>query len=225
MPFASRRLQRWKPISPTNTHHWVCPSFPRRYKEKTIHSKLSPKCFLISYYGKKTTTLALSKKTALIFFISTGIFVSEPMTLPEIDHVSFIEQTYTPSSPFVTHHHLMMVVLWCSGDTSKLRVKGGDRCFLSEVSTFVTNFESIITPSLSGKCWKESNVSQSQDKTFFCQRCASKTAMKLVNKSHQLGGLYGSLKGNKQNMYNLNLWVKSVPNMHDSKDRTVAFTL
>ena len=42
---------------------------------------------------------------------------------------------------------------------------------------------------------------------------------------HQLGGLYGSLKGNKQNMYNLNLSVKSISKMNDSKDRTVAFTL
>ena len=41
----------------------------------------------------------------------------------------------------------------------------------------------------------------------------------------QLGEVYGSLKGNKQNMYNLNLWVKSITKMHDSKDRTVAFTL
>ena len=30
------------------------------------------------------------QKTAIIFFISTGIFASEPMTLPEIDHVSFV---------------------------------------------------------------------------------------------------------------------------------------
>ena len=30
------------------------------------------------------------KKPAIIFFISTGIFASEPMTLPEIDHVSFL---------------------------------------------------------------------------------------------------------------------------------------
>ena len=30
------------------------------------------------------------KKTAIIFFISTGIFASEPMTLPEIDQVSFL---------------------------------------------------------------------------------------------------------------------------------------
>ena len=41
----------------------------------------------------------------------------------------------------------------------------------------------------------------------------------------QLGELYASLKGNKQNMYNLNLWVKSIAKMHDSKGRTVAFTL
>ena len=41
---------------------------------------------------------------------------------------------------------------------------------------------------------------------------------------HQLGGLYGSLEGNKQNMYNLNLRVKSIKKMHDSKDRTVAVT-
>ena len=40
----------------------------------------------------------------------------------------------------------------------------------------------------------------------------------------QLGGLYGSLKGIKQNMYNLNLWVKSITKMHDNKDSTVAFT-
>ena len=30
------------------------------------------------------------KKTIIIFFISTGIFATEPMTLPEIDHVSFL---------------------------------------------------------------------------------------------------------------------------------------
>ena len=30
------------------------------------------------------------KKTAIIFFISIGIFASEPMTLREIDHVSFL---------------------------------------------------------------------------------------------------------------------------------------
>ena len=42
---------------------------------------------------------------------------------------------------------------------------------------------------------------------------------------HQIGGLYGSLKGNKQNMYNLNLREKNITKMHDSKDRTVAFTL
>ena len=41
----------------------------------------------------------------------------------------------------------------------------------------------------------------------------------------QLEGLYGSLKGNKQNMYDLNLRVKNITKMHDSKDRTVAFTL
>ena len=50
---------------------------------------------------------------------------------------------------------------------------------LPEVSTFVINFAIIIRPFLSGKCWKESSVSQNQDKTFFYQRCASKTAMKL----------------------------------------------
>ena len=32
------------------------------------------------------------QKTAIIFFISTGIFAPEPMTLPEIDHVSFLVQ-------------------------------------------------------------------------------------------------------------------------------------
>ena len=60
------------------------------FLEKPFHSKLSPKCFLISYYGKKTTTLINVKKTAIVFFISTGIFASEPMTLREIDHVSFL---------------------------------------------------------------------------------------------------------------------------------------
>ena len=72
------------------------------FLEKTFHSKLSPKCFLISYYGEKTTTLSLSKKTALIFFISTGIFASEPMTLREIDHVSFLvkhAQTFFAGEP------------------------------------------------------------------------------------------------------------------------------
>ena len=39
--------------------------------------------------------------------------------------------------------------------------------FLSEVSTFVINFASIIKPSLSGKCWKESNASQTRIKPFF----------------------------------------------------------
>ena len=38
-------------------------------------------------------------------------------------------------------------------------------------------------------------------------------------------GPYGSLKENKQNLYNLNLCVKSITKMHDSKDRAVAFTL
>ena len=40
-----------------------------------------------------------------------------------------------------------------------------------------------------------------------------------------LGELYASLKGNKQNMYNLTISVKSITKMHDSKGRTVAFTL
>ena len=48
-------------------------------------------------------------------------------------------------------------------------------------------------------------------------------AKKLV--VQQLGRLYGSVKVNKQNMYNLNLWVKGITKMHDNKDRTVAFTL
>ena len=60
------------------------------FLEKTFHSKLSPKCFFISYYGKKTTTLSLSKKQPLFFFISTSVFASEPMTLREIDHVPFL---------------------------------------------------------------------------------------------------------------------------------------
>ena len=30
---------------------------------------------------------------------------------------------------------------------------------------------------------------------------------------------------NKQKLYNLNLWLESIPKMHDSKDRVVAFTL
>ena len=40
------------------------------FLEKTFHSKLSPKCFLISYYGKKTTTLSLSKKQSLFFHLN-----------------------------------------------------------------------------------------------------------------------------------------------------------
>ena len=32
------------------------------------------------------------KKKSHYFFISTGIFASEPMTLPEIDHVSFLAE-------------------------------------------------------------------------------------------------------------------------------------
>ena len=48
-------------------------------------------------------------------------------------------------------------------------------------------------------------------------------AKKLV--VHQLGRLYGSVKVNKQNMYNLNLWVEGITKMRDNKDRTVAFTL
>ena len=42
------------------------------------------------------------QKTAIIFFISTGIFASEPMTLPEIDHVSFLvehAQTFFAGEP------------------------------------------------------------------------------------------------------------------------------
>ena len=30
---------------------------------------------------------------------------------------------------------------------------------------------------------------------------------------------------NKQKLYNLNLWLESIPQMHDNKDRVVAFTL
>ena len=37
-------------------------------------------------------------------------------------------------------------------------------------------------------------------------------------------GLYGSLKGNKQNLYNINTRLKSITKIHDSKDRAVAFT-
>ena len=62
------------------------------FLEKTFHSKLSAKCFLISYYGKKTTTLSLSKKQPLFFSSQLAFFVSEPMTLPEIDHVSFLAE-------------------------------------------------------------------------------------------------------------------------------------
>ena len=42
---------------------------------------------------------------------------------------------------------------------------------------------------------------------------------------HQLRGLHGSLKDNKRNLHNLNLWLLSIIELYDSKDRTVAFTL
>ena len=60
------------------------------FLEKTFHSKLSPKCFWSLTMARKPQRYITVKKTAMIFFISTGIFASEPMTLPEIEHVSFL---------------------------------------------------------------------------------------------------------------------------------------
>ena len=51
------------------------------------------------------------KKTAIIFFISIGIFASEPMTLREIDHVSFLvehAETFFAGEPQTTDWALRM---------------------------------------------------------------------------------------------------------------------
>ena len=37
--------------------------------------------------------------------------------------------------------------------------------------------------------------------------------------------VYGSLEGNSRNMSHINLWLLSTTKMHDSKDKTVGFTL
>ena len=37
--------------------------------------------------------------------------------------------------------------------------------------------------------------------------------------------VYGSLQGNSRNMSRINLWLLNITKMHDSKDKTVAFTL
>ena len=65
------------------------------FLEKTFHSKLSPKCFLISYSGKKLQRCHCQKKLPSLLSSQqhfAGIFASEPMTLPEIDHVSFLAE-------------------------------------------------------------------------------------------------------------------------------------
>ena len=61
-------------------------------------------------------------------------------------------------------------------------------------------------------------------KLITSQRCINWQKIyrkQMIYIAFQLGGLYGSLKGNKQNMYNLNLWVKNITKMHDSKDSMV----
>ena len=61
--------------------------------ENTLPSKLRPKQFLISYSGKKLQRCHCQKQLPSLLSSQqhfAGIFASEPMTLPEIDHVSFL---------------------------------------------------------------------------------------------------------------------------------------
>ena len=57
--------------------------------------KTSTKIILISYSGKKLQRCHCHKKLPSLLLSQqhfTGIFASEPMTLPQIDHVSFFAE-------------------------------------------------------------------------------------------------------------------------------------
>ena len=63
--------------------------------ENTSPSKLRPKYFLISYSGKKLQRCHCQKKLPSLLSSQqhfASIFASEPMTLPEIDHVPFFAE-------------------------------------------------------------------------------------------------------------------------------------
>ena len=63
--------------------------------ENTLPSKLWPNKFLMSYSGKKFQRCHCHKKLPSLLSSQqhfAGIFASEPMTLPEIDHVSFFAE-------------------------------------------------------------------------------------------------------------------------------------
>ena len=69
--------------------------FVRRFQGATFSRENIPlKTFTQMFFDlllwQKNHNAITVKKTAIIFFTSTGIFASEPMTLREIDHVSFL---------------------------------------------------------------------------------------------------------------------------------------
>ena len=69
--------------------------FVRRFQGATFSRENIPlktftKMFFDLLLWQENHNAITVKKTAIIFFISTGIFASEPMTLPEIGHVSFL---------------------------------------------------------------------------------------------------------------------------------------
>ena len=69
--------------------------FVRRFQGATFSRENIPlKTFTKMFYDlllwQENHHAITVKKPAIIFFISTGIFASEPMTLREIDHVSFL---------------------------------------------------------------------------------------------------------------------------------------
>ena len=68
--------------------------FVRRFQGATFSRENIPlktftKMFFDLLLWQENHNAITVEKTAIIFFISTGIFASEPMTLREIDHVPF----------------------------------------------------------------------------------------------------------------------------------------
>ena len=69
--------------------------FVRRFQGATFSRENIPlktftKMFFDLLLWQENHNAITVKKTAIIFFISIGIFASEPMTLREIDHVPFL---------------------------------------------------------------------------------------------------------------------------------------
>ena len=91
--------------------------------ENTLPSKLWPKQFLITYSGKKLQRYHCQKKLPSLLSSEqhfAGIFASEPMTLLEIDHVSFlVEHVQTffaveswPDVKFCAHAQCVLPRWW-----------------------------------------------------------------------------------------------------------------